>query len=47
MYNVILTENTKNAVQRDALKNIIDKPKWNLKKMFKPTTGRQDKEDKD
>jgi len=31
IHNVIMRRNTKKAVQRDTLKNIIDKSKWNLK----------------
>lgn len=39
IHTVIMRGNTKEAIQRDALKNIIDKSKWNFKKMFKGLLG--------
>ena len=39
--NVIPKTNTERAIQRDTLKNIIDKSIWNFKKMFNPQEGRK------
>lgn len=39
--NIIPKANTERPIQRDTLKNITDKSKWNLKKMFNPQEGRK------
>lgn len=44
---MLYSENAKKAVQRDALKHIMDKPKWNLKKCSsQPEEGRTKKTEK-